>query len=238
MQVILNGQVYSLSEQALASCPYFRDLEEKTVDITELAIKQNITSDEFGEFVRLLHDKSYDLTPERLSFYASYFFCEKAARRLLERGDKGDLKWQLDFFKRNPSAQFMIPSIAQAALPQIVSGRIQLSDVPPLVAHALTKPLTGYVQGLVGARFKPPRLYAASERKRLQALTPAARQLRPSRDWSSLSEEEQEKWNRYSCRKIEESVLASVKRLRLFSSEAKEMEKSESAKKRKHKEDS
>src|SRR5579859_1149212 len=123
MQVLLGDKEFRLSEHATASCGYFKDIKEDKVDLTELGAKENITTEELEEFVRLLNDKPFDLSPQRLAFFASYFCCEKAAKCLVERKDFQDVDWKLKFLKQNPCAQFMVKNLALALVPQVVSRR-------------------------------------------------------------------------------------------------------------------
>lgn len=189
MEVILNNHTFLLTEHQVSCCKYFQDLKETKIDLTELTLgKAKITADEFREFGRLLDDRSHDLPPERLAFFATYFFCDKAAKELVKDKKFKDLDWRLEFIRNSPISEFLIPDTAEALIPFLVAGTKQLENIPSTVSRHLAKPLLSVLQEVMKSRCIPPERRFQQWQRRQQILP------EQMRTWEILSVAEKQTW--------------------------------------------
>jgi len=204
MQVILGNKVFDLTKDQVESCGYFQNLKENVVCLTELIEQQNITEEEFGEFLRLLNDKPHDLSPDRLAFYSDYFFCKKAAESLMKDPKFQDLEWKIQFIQKNPSAVIFIPATAEALIPLLVCGEKKLEDIPRCLLSSMVNPLLRLSQETI-KRNVPLAEGTFKVHQRTTWLQSRDNKM-VVREWKDITQEEQEKWNVAYRNSIKEKV--------------------------------
>ena len=208
MQVILGNKTFDLTEDQVQSCGYFQNLKEKVVCLTELIEQQNITEEEFGEFLRLLNDKPHNLSPERLAFYSDYFFCKKAAESLMKDPKFQDLEWKIQFIQKNPSAVIFIPATAEALIPLLVCGEKKLEDIPRCLLSSMVNPLLRLSQETIKGKVRSAEgKFKVHQRVHQRTAWLQSRDNKMvAREWKDITQEEQEKWNVVYRNSIKEKV--------------------------------